>query len=131
VKPIFAGVLCLMLGLGIGHLRAASTAPAPVTRIEPAPVRTPRAEIREVVRREIVRSEPAVPVAEPVVDERIDRARVVVERAKTRGVWTDRDRDTLRDEMDGLDGSTKAEIVAAFSDAVNRGELRIEAEVPL
>ncbi len=139
MKTIVASVLCLGLGLGVGYLRASSAAPE--TRIERTP---PIVQTREVVRRENVREERSDsaphtdvrvddgPVDDaPVDDTRVERARLVVDRAKTRGAWTDRDRDDLRDAMEGLAGSTKAEIAATFSDAVNRGELRIETEIPL
>ena len=128
MKSVLAAILCLSVGLGIGHLRAAATAPP---RVE-APAVAPRAEIHEIVRREIVddRVEPAP--REVVIDEaRVETARLVVDRAKIRGTWTDADRDTLRAAMEELDGPAKADVAAAFSDAVNRGELRVETDVPL
>ncbi len=128
VKAIVASALCLVVGLGVGYLRAASPEPA---RTEAQPSAAPRATVREVVHREIVRERVDAVKPEPPLDARVERARLVVERAKTRGTWLESDRETLHDEMEGLPGPMKADIAAAFSDFVNRGELRIETEIPL
>lgn len=129
MKAIVASALCLVVGLGVGYLRAASREPMH-TEAPPSPA--PHAEVREVVHREIVRErdDAAKPEA-PVDDARVGRARLIVERAKTRGTWLESDRETLHDEMEGLPGPMKADIATAFSDAVNRGQLRIETEIPL
>jgi len=139
--------LFLGLGLAAGYLVAGSaspTAPAPARVAAPA---VTRAEVRAELHHELARARVAVaPVVierlEPAdsaddtdapedLAERADLARLVVERATARGVWTDADRDALRTQFEGLPGETQAEIFAAMSDAVNRGVLRVTADTPL
>jgi len=134
VKAIVAGIACLALGVGAGRLLSRSQAEPIVVETKQARATVPPVRERVVV---VERQQAAAPIADDVDrdstpdDAQAERAQLIIDRAATRGVWTEADREALHAQFAGLSGETKAQIFATMSDAVNRGVLRIEAESPL
>lgn len=129
---ILHGIVLVALGAGVGQVlapRAAAPAAQPARVAEAsAPPRYAFAATH------VVHADaPSLPVADAdsASTARVDRATAIVDTATARGTWTDADREALRDAMASLPGATKAEITARLADAVNRGAVRIAAEMPL
>lgn len=72
---------------------------------------------------------PALPTAQPAPE--LERARGIVDDATARGVWTQADREALREQLSTMTGDDQADVVARLASAINRGTVRVTADVPL
>ena len=128
------GVACLALGLGLGFL----TRPSPT-----ASQAEPREEL-VVAHAEHASSglplatstfahhdAPALPTSTSAPE--LERARGIVDDATARGVWTDADREALREQLSTMAGDDQAEIVAQLANAINRGSVKVtpDGNLPL
>ena len=131
MKPLASAALFIALGLATGYV-APGCEPH---RVQAADTQVPAPRRAEPVYRVYARPsldvEPVAQPAQPEQTKQIDRAYVVVDDAVARGVWTDADREALREQLDDLPSETQVEITARMADAVNRGQLRIAADIPL
>jgi hypothetical protein len=99
MRPVHAAWLFgLVAAAGGGYLWGARRPPAPV----PAPT----------------------PASSPAPSVAFERARGVVERGLRAGVWTEQDRDALREQMAGLSQDQAQQIFSLLFPALNEGRLR-------
>ena len=124
------GIMFLGLGLGLGFM----TRPSPSISSERHEAAVQRAD-RESSGLALSTTSfshhdaPALPTAAPPPE--VERARAIVDDATARGVWTDADREALREQLSTMAGDDQAEAVARLASAINRGTLRVTADVPL
>jgi hypothetical protein len=61
----------------------------------------------------------------------LGRARELVDDATARGVWTNADREALREQLATMSGAEQADVVARLAGAIERGAVRVTVDLPL
>lgn len=126
------GIACLALGLGLGYVTRPSPAVPADHHQQAVAQRADRVQTGLPLASSTFSHHddaPALPTAAPAPE--VERARTIVDDATARGVWTEADREALREQLATMTGDDQADVVARLASAINRGTVRVTADLPL